>query len=427
MNVTSNGLKMAGSLVTMPLALHYLGAERFGVWITLTSLLVLVTLGDFGVGNGLINAIATAHGADDRISAQTYVSSAFIIALLFSAVLLIVLFTVATTMPWEGVFHLSSPIAIAEVGPSVKLLVLCIVIHVPLAVLTKVRVGSQEIYINNLWDMLGAVLGLGALAMLIFCQASLPWMVCAEASGSAIAMMGNLGRLFLVEHPWLRPSLRCVRIDAARELLNQGLLFFVLAIIGIAAFYSDNFLAIWVCGPEAAGLYAICAKLFAPGRLIAGTLLGPLWPAYGEAIARGDIAWVRRTFMASIIFGNLAVLPLAAVGFFWGDEIASFWMRRPIAFGYGLLSGMALWVLLQTLGAGMSIFLNAASVILVQLPISITFAVVGVIVKVILASRFGPAGIVWGTILAFSGISLMPYAWLVRRHLGSGLIIRART
>jgi hypothetical protein len=39
----------------------------------------------------------------------------------------------------------------------------------------------------------------------------------------------------------------------------------------------------------------------------------PLWPAYGEAIARGDITWVRRTIVGSIVVAELVVLPFALV------------------------------------------------------------------------------------------------------------------
>lgn len=413
----SVGLKMCGSLVTMPLVLHYLGAERFGLWATLTALMMLTGIGDLGIGNGLINALSAAHGADDRLAARTYVSSVFFMTLLLSSVLLILLLALDSAVPWPSVFHLSSTTAIGEVGPAVAVLILCLVLHVPLGVLVKIRTGYQEIHVTNLWHTLGVVLGLGALVLFIWLGASLPWLVAADAVGQAIAMIGNLGRLFLVERPWLRPGLSYVSFGAARELLNLGLLFFALAIIGITAFYSDNLLAIWVCGPEAAGLYAICARLFSPCRLLASTLLAPLWPAYGEAIARGDIAWVRRTIVMSIAIALLVISPLTLCLLFFGNDLASLWMRQPMSFGFGLLSGMALWVIIETFGAGMSYFLNGASVIRAQLVLGTIFAAVAVVAKVALARQFGIGGIAWGTLLAYAGIILLPCARIVQRHL----------
>ena len=65
MTAANSGVGVLGSLIVMPLMLHSLGAERFGLWVTLTSLMAISALGDLGIGNGLINAISTTHGADD--------------------------------------------------------------------------------------------------------------------------------------------------------------------------------------------------------------------------------------------------------------------------------------------------------------------------------------------------------------------------
>src|SRR5262249_31335094 len=157
-------------------------------------------------------------------------------------------------------------------------------------------------------------------------------------------------------------------------LLSLGLLFFVLSVTGIIAFYSDNLMAIWICGPEAAGRYAIAAKLFSPCKLVAGTLLMPLWPAYGEAIARGDMGWVRRTLKTSIIGAEMVVLPLALTGLFCGDVLARLWFQQPIALGFGLLAGMALWAVLEAAGSGLAMFLNGASIVRIQVCLSVIFA-----------------------------------------------------
>src|SRR5262249_42955666 len=149
-------------------------------------------------------------------------------------------------------------------------------------------------------EILGTACGIVTLVVLVWLKAALAWLVLAEVGAPLIAMAGNIVCLFLVERPWLRPSLSCISFGAMKKLLNLVLLFVVVHLVGIAAFSSDNLLAIWICGPEAAGLYAIAMKLFSPCRLLSGALLGPLWPAYGEAIARRDIAWIQRTVVTSI-------------------------------------------------------------------------------------------------------------------------------
>src|SRR5260221_2928992 len=65
--VTNLGNRLVMLLVnflSVPLTIGYLGPERYGAWITIGSLLVWLQLADFGLGNGLTNAMTTAAGGD---------------------------------------------------------------------------------------------------------------------------------------------------------------------------------------------------------------------------------------------------------------------------------------------------------------------------------------------------------------------------
>src|ERR1700744_4144212 len=74
----SKALTIAIGFVSVPLTIHYLGPERYGVWLTISSLLIWMALTDFGLaGNALVNVIAEADGKDDRRMAGEYTSSAF--------------------------------------------------------------------------------------------------------------------------------------------------------------------------------------------------------------------------------------------------------------------------------------------------------------------------------------------------------------
>src|SRR5882672_8763280 len=74
----AKGLTLLVGFVSVPLTIHYLGAERYGVWLTISSLLLWIALTDFGLaGNALVNVLSEAVGNDDRESARHYAASAF--------------------------------------------------------------------------------------------------------------------------------------------------------------------------------------------------------------------------------------------------------------------------------------------------------------------------------------------------------------
>jgi O-antigen/teichoic acid export membrane protein len=74
----AKALNILISFLSVPLTVHYLGAERYGVWLTISSLITWMSMTDFGLaGNALVNVLAETHGREDRKGAQQYSASAF--------------------------------------------------------------------------------------------------------------------------------------------------------------------------------------------------------------------------------------------------------------------------------------------------------------------------------------------------------------
>ena len=64
------------SLVMVPLSVHYLGKEQYGLWVAVSSLVAMLGFMDGGAGNAVINLVAHSDGAkDNRLS--KIVSTAF--------------------------------------------------------------------------------------------------------------------------------------------------------------------------------------------------------------------------------------------------------------------------------------------------------------------------------------------------------------
>src|SRR4051812_263751 len=62
----AQGVTTIVGIASLPIALHYLGKQSFGLWAAVTSLVVWGSLLDLGIARGLMNALAEAHGQDDE-------------------------------------------------------------------------------------------------------------------------------------------------------------------------------------------------------------------------------------------------------------------------------------------------------------------------------------------------------------------------
>jgi O-antigen/teichoic acid export membrane protein len=267
---------------------------------TISSFTVLLQFADLGMGNGLLNAISEANGRGDTAAAQRYVASAFFLLSGMAAVILGAFAVAYPFIPWWRVFNVVSPLAMKEASAATAALVVCIALNLPLDVVQRVQLGYQEGYASNLWRAAGSVFGLAGVLLVIYLRGGLTWLVIAISGGPVLALLLNWVSEFCWSKRWLFPNWNYYDAGAARKILGTGFLFVILQLASSLAFASDNIVAAQILGPEAVTQYAVPARMFGVLGMVAGLLFIPLWPAYGEALARDDIKWIRRTLIRSL-------------------------------------------------------------------------------------------------------------------------------
>ena len=75
-SVVTRGVTTLASLLTVPLVLHHVGSERYGIWMAAIALSTFFALADCGVTKGLIAEVAKAHGACNRERVRVLIASA---------------------------------------------------------------------------------------------------------------------------------------------------------------------------------------------------------------------------------------------------------------------------------------------------------------------------------------------------------------
>ena len=177
----------------------------------------------------------------------------------------------------------------------------------------QVRLGLQQGYVNSIFIGIGNIAALVFVIFAIQMRLGLPWLVLAMAGAPVVATLVERAGARWLRTPWLRPRCTTSTAPLARSLLRVGLLFLVLQLAVAVAFTSNSIIIAAMIGPSAVADYAVVAKLFLIPTVLVGLALGPLWPAYREALSRGDVGWVRRTFRRSIRL-SLSVAGLVSGG-----------------------------------------------------------------------------------------------------------------
>ncbi len=415
----ARGVTVTTSLISVPLTLHYLGPEQYGMWMVLSSFTVMLSFADMGLGNGILNAVAREHGRDNRAAIREVISSGYAMLGAVSLLLIAGFAIVYPFVPWYRLFNAASTDARAQAGPALAAFIVCFAIAIPMNVVQKVQIGLQQGFMNSMWQGLSSVMTLVAVLTVIWFRGSLPVLVLALVGAPLVTGLLNTLSFFSRHGRDLAPGRHSITRAAMVTTSRTGGMFFLIQIVGAVAFGADTIIVAQVAGAAVVAQYAVPERLFALVSMIVAMALAPLWPAYGEAIARGDRDWVRRTLNRSLLAAAAVSGGLSLVLVVIGRPLIHLWVGDVVQPTLLLLVGFAVWRVVEACGNAVAYYMNGANLMRVQAMVGAVSAVTKVLLKIALVRVIGPAGIPWGATVAFALTGLLPFLIIVRRHVSA--------
>ena len=404
----ARGIGIATTLISIPFVQQYLGDERFGLYLTLLSLTAFLSFSDFGVGNGLKSRIAQAIGRDDAHETKALVSNAFLFLGLVALAGIAAAILLQMAVPWARVFNVSDVEAVAEAGPAVFVLMVCYALSLPLSVVQHTQQALQKGHLAGIWEALGSLTTLSALFGAIAMEASLPVLVLAFMGGPLLTKAMNTIWYFWMQDRQVAPNLRLAEPRLVKSLVGTGGLFVILQLAAAVAFTSDAIIIAQVIGPASVQDFALPEKLFNLISMIVAVSLLPLWPAYGEAFARKDTAWVMRTLRLSVLIGGGVAFCGGALLAVLSPSLLRLWVGDAVEASAALLIGLVIWKTLEAMGVALAMYFNGVLIIRLQVVLAILLLVTVIPTKVVFASIFGVAGLPWATIACYLITTLIP-------------------
>jgi len=265
----------------------------------------------------------------------------------------------------------------------------------------------QEGYFNGAWQIIGNLLGLIGLIAAIRFEAGLPTVVAAFMLGPLLATVANGVHLFVYRHPWMRPAFSFVSWSLARETASLGVWFLLLQLVVSIVPAVPHLVTSRVLGLPAVAVFSVAWRLASAAVLLQRIVLNPLWPAYAEARTRGDWNWVRRTVQRSVVVSGTTGLAASIALVAGGNWIISVWVGAEVVPPAGVLSGIAMWVLTSSFLGPLAMLLNGMGRIRVQALFGSVFVLFFTVVSLVLARKYGLAGVAWGYGVAYTLPSLL--------------------
>jgi len=414
---TAKATTVAAMLISVPLTLGYLGPERFGMWMAVSAIIAMLGFADLGLSNGVLNAVARASGRDNNTEIRRIIANGFFMLCGIAVLILLGFAATYAHVPWSTLLNVSTATAAAEAGPVVLVLVLCFIANLPLGATQKIQMGLQQGYWANLWETLGSIAGLVGILVAIRLEAGLQWIALAMAGTPVVFRAMNTLVFFGHQHPALIPGTRHIDPAIISGLIRTGILFFILQTATIVGFHSDNVIIARILGVEAVAVYDVAFRLSVIPAMLTGLVVVAQWPAYGEAQARGDTAWIRQTFYRTLRLSLAITIPYAAILALWGDVIIRAWAGPEVIPSRALLAGMAAWSVMLVTGGVISALLNGLHVVRFQAVCASLMACGNILLSIFLVGKIGVSGAIYGTLAAYTVFTLIPCWYFVPRHL----------
>lgn len=416
-NVLSSLLGFVNILLAVSLTIDYLGAVRFGVWMSVASISSMLTFLDFGVGNGLVSQIAKSRASEDPHKLALTTSRGLLVLCGIATLVGSFLCIMNSLFPVAGFMKIASTVARQDADELIALFILLFSLNIALNGILKVFLGLQLGWIVHTLRCIGALVSMVLLYVLSEQEAP-PVMLLMATYGvtvlSPLALLPLLLRRGLLT--WRANSQWSEAKIEYKALFNVGGLFLILQLGIMVGWGSDAFIISVLNSVAVVAQFAIMQRLFQIVAIPLTILNNPLWGAYADAHARGDTQFIRKTLKISLL-GTLALsITLSTALFLTAQWILDLWVEDHIEISSQLVLAFAVWKVLQSVGHSFSMALNGMHIVKIQVYSVIMLCVLALPMKLLLIPEFGAAAAVWSTVAAYSLSTVIFYLIVFRKY-----------
>jgi len=392
------GLSIIISLLNVPLAIRYVNAAQYGVWLTLSAMFTWFSLFDIGFGNGLKNKLTEALAKGDEALARAYISTTYVAVMMISIALFSIFLIVNFFVDWTVVLNVPSAMR-SELNVLVTVVFLIFAVQFVLQLINIISQSRQNTIIPSLITLSGNCAGL----ILVF-------ILTRTTHGSLMNLCLSIGLmpvlslavysvvLFTGPYKKLAPSLRLAERKYVRAIMHLGVKFFIIQ-IGLVFYYNcDNLIITQILGPASVTPYNLAFKYFSVISLLSTILMTPFWAAFIEAGIRKEHQWIRNT-VRQLEKISLALFVLSLVMLAASPYVYRIWLGPEVTIPFSLSVAVALYSSILTYRTIFNYYMNGVGKVMLQLYLVIISGIINIPLGIYLCRRQGVTGVLMSTIL----------------------------
>ncbi|MEY8611540.1 oligosaccharide flippase family protein [Parabacteroides segnis] len=295
-SIAIKGISILASLLLVPLTLNYVNKELYGIWLTLSSIILWLNFFDIGFTLGLKNKLAESLAVKDYVSGKHLVSTTYYMMIIIFLPICVFMLFITPFLNWSSILNVS-PVYNSDIIKVLYILIVSVFFQMFFNVLGAVVSAYQKVAFSSLFIMLGQVLSL--LFVYILTLVAPPSLIglAIAISVSPIIILSTFS-IYLYKNRFkaVSPSYKFVDRKRIKELFGMGIKFFIIQVQVIILYQSTNIIISNIAGPEAVTEYNIAYKYLGVAAMLYNIILMPLWPAFTDAYTLRDYQWMRNIY-----------------------------------------------------------------------------------------------------------------------------------
>ncbi|HRH04284.1 MAG TPA: hypothetical protein PK702_00485 [Burkholderiaceae bacterium] len=419
-NILSKLMALAVMLLSIRWTLPYLGEERFGVWMTVSSFATMLVVLDLGIGNALTNHAAHAAAEDNPEQLKKTISGSLGFLFIVSVVMGLLLSLLAAALPLSTLIKVNDSTLQPEIRQAVLLFAAIFGINIFGSGVQKLFSGLQCTFESLLASATCSFLALFCIAWAAHLEADIPTLL--------LATFGIQSLSGIVLLPLLMKRNQFSFIGISKEIQQQyktlfksGSLYFVLQLGVLFGWGADSMIISSTLGAASVVAYSIAQRLFQMCTLALHMLNGPLWGAYADANARNDNAFIRITFKRSMTVTIGLSLLIILFLLVFNKWIISVWLNNNIDLPLTLLLAFAAWTFMESVTGSFSILLYGLNITRPQIISMFIYIAISLFLKLYFIDKFGIIVIPLATAFAYFVAKFLLYRFLFYKDIKASL------
>lgn len=380
------------SLQVVPLTIDYINPTKYGIWLTLSSIIAWLSYFDLGFAHGFRNRFAEAKAKGDIRLAKEYVSTTYAVLFLLFSVILLITLMVNKYLNWSSILNIDA-VYNEELHIVFGLLACFFCINIVASVFTTMLTADQK-------PALASLIQTGGQVLAFVCIYILTKNTTGSLSALALAFSGIPCLLLLVvsilmfygkRYKIVAPSLHYIRFSLTKKILGLGGQFFVIMISMLFIFQFINIILSRVEGPEAVTQYNIAYKYFNVLNMVFVIVLTPFWSAFTDAYVKKDYNWMSG-IVKKLEFLWLLCIPILILMVLCSNFFYQWWVGNSVSISFSLSICMAVFMFFYTSANLYMILINGTSMVCLQLIINVCFAIISLPCSCLFCRLWGVQG-----------------------------------